>query len=330
MVAEADELQNLSHPGIPPTRAHTLDAQGNLNVLGGRQHRDEPERLEHVAEAVAPKLHQLVLAHRREVDASHPDAAGCRGIEPAQQVQQRRLTRPRRPAHHQQLAGAHFEADIRAGVHIARRPGEHPANGCRPQHCVAHRSSSCFSLAAVSLGHTPTWSVSSARRTLSRMLRLVMKSAGSCRRPTRSRTANSSATLCSVPCWSTCFRRSTSVEVRPSRICTVRRTWLETVLSCVTISTVTPLCSLTACIASSTCTLAASSSSPVGSSASNTRGELAIATAIATRCWWPPESSTGCRSAQSATPSKSSNSTTCASRCRAGMAPEMIIGSATF
>ena len=140
-------------------------------------------------------------------------------------------------------------------------------------------------------------------------------------------TVYSRATVRSTPSASTTVWRSTSVEVRPSRIWTVRRTWSETVGSWVTTSTVVPSSSAAERIAPSTCSEAASSSSPVGSSASSTEGALARAVAIATRCCWPPESWAGRRSAQSATPSRSSSS---AARAPRPLRPLMTMGRATL
>ena len=109
-------------------------------------------------------------------------------------------------------------------------------------------------------------------------------------RPALSSTAYSSAIRTERPSASTCVLRSVSVEVRPSRMRTVRSTCSDTAGSWVTISVVTPRSLFTVSIAASTSALVASSSSPVGSSASSTRGPLARATAIATRCFCPPDS----------------------------------------
>ena len=62
------------------------------------------------------------------------------------------------------------------------------------------------------------------------------------------------------------------------------------------------------CSAPNTDAAVALSSSPVGSSASSTDGELASATAIATRCCSPPDIWSGRRPAQCATPSRPSSS----------------------
>ena len=96
--------------------------------------------------------------------------------------------------------------------------------------------------------------------------------------------------------------------VRPSRMAMVRRTSADTAGSCVTTSTVTPSSELAVCSAANTSRAVALSSSPVGSSASSTRGPLASAVAIAVRCCSPPDIWAGVRPAQYPTPSMSSSS----------------------
>ena len=151
------------------------------------------------------------------------------------------------------------------------------------------------------------WSTSASSRTRSRMPSASVISRGSWSRPARSSTAYSTACP-SAPESSAAPCRSVSVAVRPSLIAIVRRTMDDTAGSCVTTSTVTPSSLLAVCSAPNTDAAVALSSSPVGSSASSTDGELASATAIATRCCSPPDIWSGRRPAQCATPSRSSSS----------------------
>jgi hypothetical protein len=123
--------------------------------------------------------------------------------------------------------------------------------------------------------------------------------------------------------------RSVSVLVRPSLIAMTRRTIEDTAGSCVTISTVTPSSVLAVCSAPNTSAAVSLSSSPVGSSASSTRGWLAMATAMAVRCCSPPDICSGLRFAQCPTPSVSSRSPARARRIRLAV-PFSRIGSVTF
>ncbi|MNI66259.1 hypothetical protein D3C73_1218120 [compost metagenome] len=63
--------------------------------------------------------------------------------------------------------------------------------------------------------------------------------------------------------------------------------------SCVIITTAAPVSSCAVCRTSSTCAWMVTSNAVVGSSAISTRGSLAIAMAIITRCRIPPENSCG-------------------------------------
>ena len=102
--------------------------------------------------------------------------------------------------------------------------------------------------------------------------------------------------------------RSVSELVRPSLIAIVRRTCADTAGSWVTTSTVTPSSVFAVCSAANTSRAVALSSSPVGSSASRTRGLFASAVAIAVRCCSPPDIWDGLRPAQWLSPSTSSSS----------------------
>ncbi len=64
--------------------------------------------------------------------------------------------------------------------------------------------------------------------------------------------------------------------------------------------------------------LVAESSAPVGSSAKSSAGRLASARAMATRCFWPPDSSPGWWPARSLMPTCSSSSLARAARWRPG------------
>ncbi len=157
----------------------------------------------------------------------------------------------------------------------------------------------------------------------------LVKSCGSCSLPTRSSTAYSCAMTCSSPCSDCSVRRSTSLDVRPSRMPMVRWTCSETLGSWVTTTPVTPISLLAVCSAANTSAEVAVSSSPVGSSANRTSGSLARATAIATRCCSPPDIWAGRRSRQCPTPSTpSSSSTRCSRPCRGRRAK--VTGISTF
>ena len=178
-------------------------------------------------------------------------------------------------------------------------------------------------------GQTPIWSGVDSSRTRSRMPSGRVISRGSWTRPARSMTAYSTARMAAFPASSVVSCLSSSVLVRPSLIATVRRTRPATAGSWETSRMVTPSSALAVCRASNTLAAAAVSSSPVGSSASSTRGRFASAVASAIRCCSPPESSPGVRSAQCVTPNAASSSS--ARRPRSARAVRASrIGTSTF
>src|SRR5262249_1985885 len=88
--------------------------------LDGGERRDQVVGLKHVADRVAPKAGQVVLAESRDLHAAHPDAAGGRSVEACDQAQQRRLAAARRARAGEKLPGGHVERDIR---HHRQRAG---------------------------------------------------------------------------------------------------------------------------------------------------------------------------------------------------------------
>ena len=107
--------------------------------------------------------------------------------------------------------------------------------------------------------------------------------------------------------------RMNSLDVRPSRMATTRPTDCATARSWVTMTTVTPSSRFTSRKVASRWRAVCESTLPVGSSASSSGGSLASATAIATRCCSPPESSVSRLPARWSTPTCRSNSS---ARCR--------------
>ena len=129
-------------------------------------------------------------------------------------------------------------------------------------------------------------------------------------------------------CWCTPSGATSSSTIRPSRIATVRWAAAAMARSWVTMTIVWPA-SLSRRKSCSTSAPPSVSRAPVGSSASSTAGELAIARAIANRCRWPPERRGGRASTLSASPSRSSSSRARRPAARR-VAPPSIAATATF
>ena len=83
-----------------------------LDVLKRGQLIDQVKRLEHEPHRVTPQPRQPGLRHAVDLLASQPDAARGRTLQPAEQIQQRRLAAPARTHDRHRLAGRDLEADL--------------------------------------------------------------------------------------------------------------------------------------------------------------------------------------------------------------------------
>ncbi len=97
---------------------------------------------------------------------------------------------------------------------------------------------------------------------------------------------------------------------RPSRTSSVRSPYAAANALCVTMTIVTRSARFRSARRSSTSRPLCESRLPVGSSASRSRGRVAMARAMATRCCSPPDSSAGYRRSRPDTPVRSSASST--------------------
>ena len=175
--AEPDDPRAPRRPARRARPAGRADPQRHLDVLGGRQHRAEPEGLEDVAELARGAVGEPSSSRRRVPVARRADPARGRAVEAAEQVQQRRLARARAAAQHDQLARLHLERRRRR-VHVtaglARWPGRRAvgprvgsrtcgrgiAGFARSRRCSAVRDSSGVPVGRCCIrrrraGHTP-------------------------------------------------------------------------------------------------------------------------------------------------------------------------------
>ncbi len=206
-----------------------------------------------------PHRERLVLGHRRELRSPSNTEPDVGRSSPPNRFSSVVLTGTGPPPHHQQLPGAHLHVHVRNGVHSPDGVGNTPCQAA-PGQGRAPR---------VLLPVGPDAGVVGFEREADPVL-----SSGPSRSPVAAACPHPVedgellGDVAFLPVLVVSRRRSTSVGVRPSRIWTVRRTCSDTAGSCVTISTVTPSSRFTARSVSSTSALVASSSSPVGSSAS--------------------------------------------------------------
>ncbi len=100
-----------------------------LDVLGGRQHRQQEEALEDEADVPQPQRAALRSRTARETSwPSKQQRAGRGRVHAAEHVQQRRLAAARRPADGDVLAGANLQRDVAHRVYRSGRHREHAAS----------------------------------------------------------------------------------------------------------------------------------------------------------------------------------------------------------
>ena len=101
-------------------RVRAAHARREQHVRLPGQLGQQVEELEDEAHPAPPQRAQRALRGARHALAADLDDPGVGAVEPAEQVQQRRLARARAPEHRDDLAGGHLE--VRAVEHAPRRP----------------------------------------------------------------------------------------------------------------------------------------------------------------------------------------------------------------
>ena len=102
------------------------------------------EGLEDEADRVAPQPGQRFLAQLVDAAPVQPHLPGRGALQPAEQVQQRRLPAAARPHHGHRLAGAHLEIDAVDGTHEAVAPAVFLPQPARAHDRLVRRRSLAF------------------------------------------------------------------------------------------------------------------------------------------------------------------------------------------
>jgi hypothetical protein len=95
-VPEADDRERELDLLAPPGPVQVREEKRELDVLVGRQDRNEVVELEDEADVRAPPLCERRLAHSRDLGFTDEDAPRRRAVDPGDEVQERRLAGPRR------------------------------------------------------------------------------------------------------------------------------------------------------------------------------------------------------------------------------------------
>jgi len=112
LVADADTRQRLDGARVGARRVSVGEIGGQLDVLARRQMVEQVERLEDEADLAVAEARQPPVVERVQVVAEHRRLAGVAAVEPAHDVQERRLARARAPDEREQLARLDGERDV--------------------------------------------------------------------------------------------------------------------------------------------------------------------------------------------------------------------------
>ena len=136
---QPDDVEHHPHPLLAGVAGGRGDAQRDADVLRRRQHRDQPERLEHERHLVPPQRGALPVTRRGQVAPGDAQRAARRLVETAHDVQQRGLSGPRPAVEHGELACCDGEGDSAQRLNRGISCSERTRDVCRRHHCVAGR-----------------------------------------------------------------------------------------------------------------------------------------------------------------------------------------------
>ena len=116
-------------------RSTPVSESGKRDVLRDRQIRQNVERLEDEAHAVAPKRGQRIVVERGELDAVDRDRARVGAVEPGHEIEQRGLADARLAHHGDEVAGRELEIDV-AEDGARPRPRERLGKAADREHLI--------------------------------------------------------------------------------------------------------------------------------------------------------------------------------------------------
>src|ERR1019366_2524718 len=117
-VAQADQVQRRRRVLHALPLLQVGEQQRQRHVLHGRQHREQIELLENEAHVFVAPVGDLAVAQLAQVVAEHADVPAGGAIHGGDQVQQRRLTRSRRPHQGHEFAFVDPEAHVLQRGHM--------------------------------------------------------------------------------------------------------------------------------------------------------------------------------------------------------------------
>ena len=115
---QVDEADDVRDPIADLARGRVLagDRERQRDVLGDVEQRDQVERLEDEAGPVAPQPGRVIVRQLADGLALEDDLAARRLVEPAEDLEERRLARAGRPHEGHELAGVDRQAHPAEGL----------------------------------------------------------------------------------------------------------------------------------------------------------------------------------------------------------------------
>lgn len=148
---EADILQGFSHTAAAFRAIESLNEQGELDVLGSGEDRDEVEGLKDEADLFAAEDGGLGRTKPAGVNAFDENPAAGGFVDTANQVEKGRLAAATRAGYGEKLAGTDGEAQAAEGDDVAVVEGEPPGDLFDADECVRCVHRALFLSMAVSL-----------------------------------------------------------------------------------------------------------------------------------------------------------------------------------
>ena len=117
-----------------------LKLEHEFDILEGGQHGHEVERLEHEADRSEAQIGALASRERGDLLAEDHQIAGCRHVQGAHEIQQRRLAASGRTNERHELALPNVEVDSSQCPHLLTANVEDLRHAARDQNRFAHHA----------------------------------------------------------------------------------------------------------------------------------------------------------------------------------------------
>src|SRR5690348_652272 len=117
---QTDEFERGHDVVLPLLRGELGQEQRQFDVLKGRQHRNEIERLKYIPDVLVAPLRRLRVAELENVLPKHQQLSRSWAVDGRDHVQQRRLAGARRSHERKEFAACYLNRDVVKRLHLKR------------------------------------------------------------------------------------------------------------------------------------------------------------------------------------------------------------------